>query len=142
MGRVRAKFRVMEISRVWNGKSTIVRLLPVMAKSADHPDDPETSAENASFWDATPSGKAKVMLYTLEPTGYELGDCHYIDMEPDPDGDWRMRSRTQTEHQLDVTLQCGWHYEVQMNIGNQGAWPAFAGRVGDPWKVVFSPAPG
>lgn len=83
---VRAKFRCMEISRYWNGKCTIVRFLPVMAKCDRFPDDKDVSEENARFWESTPSGEAKLTLNTLDPAEYVVGRCYYVDMEPDPDG--------------------------------------------------------
>ena len=142
---VRAKFRVMEVSQLWNGKGTQVRLLPVMAKCSRFPEDTDVSEENARFWDATPSGDAKRFFSAGEdeswPCPHKIGECVYIDMEPG-EGEWKLERRTQTEHQLDVSLTLGWHQRVDMSISNQAAWDDFQGKVGASWNVTFSPAPG
>jgi len=140
---IRAKFRCMEINLSWNGKSALVRFLPVMAKSPRFPDDKDVSEENAYFWDATPSGEAHIRFFeTLDSSKvpFELGNCYYIDMEPSEAGEWVLRSRAHFESQLDVLLERGWHDKVALNIHNQGAWDAFRGSPGERWSVVFSPA--
>lgn len=146
---VRAKFRCMEISQVWNGKSTAVRLLPVYAKTGNDWDEPDACEENRLFWDATPAGTALLHYRTLEEVPFELGQAYYIDMEPG-DGEWKLHVTSQYEGQLDIGLTKPWHQEglladasVEMSITNEAGWPAFKGAgAGSKWKVSFSPAPG
>ena len=140
-----AKFRCMEISQFWNGMSTSVRFLPVMPKSEpgqDQYDEDGASLENRAFWEATPSGEATLLFVSHDPTGFELGKCYYIDMEPAENGKWELYERTQHESQLDIVLKKGWPNTVKMSINNQGAWPTFAGKVGASWSVVFRPESG
>jgi hypothetical protein len=153
MGRVRAKFRAMEISRHWNGKLTEVRLLPVYGKRKDeYPDDPGACEENAAFWDATPSGEASVRYGTVEgdKVPFKLGRCYYVDMVPSESVTrWQLKVNSQYETQLDIELNCKWDTEhlrtgsIKMSIGNEGAWPAFqdAGP-GSFWTVEFTEAEG
>jgi hypothetical protein len=157
---VRAKFRVMEISRQWNGKLTVVRLLPVIAKAPEGSGyyvDPEGSEENRAFWDATPSGEAELVFKGFDvpaPFG-EVGKCVYIDMEQldvEPPEDerknhWKLES-VKTSYSLEIALSYGWRDQgmttgsIKMDIHNEGAWPPFQGKHLTHWSVVFTPAAG
>lgn len=155
---VRAKFRCMEISHFFNGDGTKVRLLPVMAKSPRFPESKDVSEENAAFWDATPSGEAEVSMAGMADASFVLGSCYYIDMEPCEGGPWTLDVVSHTATQRDITLRLPWDVRppdqearggsmrmatVQMNIGNQSAWPAFEGPgAGSKWVVTFTPALG
>jgi hypothetical protein len=140
MRQVRAKFRCMEISRFWNGGCTLVRFLPVMAKNGCRADEETASEENAAFWQATPSGEAKLQFPTLDPVSYEIGHCYYLDMRPDEQGSWKLTERKHSEGQLGVVLSCSWRDSVSMNICNESAWDAFDGPIGGPWSVEFTHA--
>lgn len=152
MGRVRAKFRVMEISRHWNGKLTEVRLLPVYGKHGNKWDEPDACEENVAFWDATPAGEASVQYGTVEEAKvpFKLGRAYYIDMNPVDDVTrWKLKVTSSYETQLDVRLSCSWDTEhlrtghVEMSINNTGAWPAFMDPgPGSFWQVTFTEASG
>lgn len=148
---VRAKFRVMQVSQMWNGEVTEVRLLPVSAKSQY---DPDGSEENKKFWEATPSGKASVVYRGLDPIPLKIGSCVYIDMQQldvEPGEDertWLLHSVTHS-HSLDIHLHLPWshegpitHADVEMDIANEDAWPPFTGKALTHWAVTFTPAPG
>jgi len=135
---VRAKFRVMEISRYWNGECTCVRLLPVYAKCDRFPDEKDVSEENARFWDATPSGEAALRFDGVGDVPFILGDCYFIDMAPAEESEWKLATRTHRETQLDVELSRSWQDKVVMSINNESAWDAFGGKIGAPWSVHFT----
>ena len=142
MGQVRAKFRCMEISHHWNGECTIVRFMPVMARNGCWKDDETASAENASFWHATPSGEMKLTFKNPYHHDFELGHSYYVDMAPDDAGDWELREYRRVSSQLDVVVSRSWADEVKMSINNEDAWPAFAVPIGSKWHVEVSPATG
>jgi len=131
----------MEVSQLWSGHGTQVRMLPVTAKCDRFPDEQDASEENARFWDATPAGEAKQFFHASDgdwPCPYAVGQCVYFDMEPG-DGDWKLEQRTQTESQMNVSLVAGWHHRISMSISNQDAWSDFGGKVGAPWSVTITP---
>ena len=148
---VRAKYRVMEIKQMWNGQVTIVRLLPVCAKSK-WSQDPEDSAENAAFWEATPSGEADLVYKGFDDIPFKIGKCVYLDMEQldvEPVGDekkghWQLNS-VKNSYSLSVELSRGWREEkfssgtIKMDIANQGAWPPFQGKHLTHWSVIVTP---
>jgi len=153
---VRAKFRCMEISQVWNGKSTAVRLLPVYAKTGKEWDEPDACEENRLFWEATPAGTALLQYRTvdLKEVPFVLGKTYYIDMGPTQvETRWKLHVTSQYEGQLDVTLEYPWSDEgelsngsIEMSITNEAGWLSFqeAGP-GSGWSVEFldsSPGPG
>ena len=151
---VRAKFRVMEIKQMWNGMMTVVRLLPVSAKSS-WSNDPEDSVENAAFWEATPSGEAELAYKGFKDIDYEIGKCVYIDMQQldvEPPkykaGEyWKLESVSHS-HNLSIELHRSWRDEklstgtVKMDIHNEGAWPPFQGKHLTHWVVTITPAEG
>jgi hypothetical protein len=149
---VRAKYRVMELKQMWNGEVTIVRLLPVSAKSS-WSDDPEDSVENAAFWEATPSGEAELIYKGFVDIPFEIGKCVFIDMEQldtepaeeDRKGHWQLKS-VKSSHSLDIELGRAWQNEklssgtIKMDIHNEGAWPPFLGNHLTHWSVTIGPA--
>ena len=148
---VRAKFRVMERKEMWNGECTVVRLLPVMAKSATWTDGSE---ENASFWEATPSGEAELVFKGFD-SPFTIGSCVYLDMEQldvEPVGDakkahWELRS-VKNSYALSIELYRAWQDEemrsgsIKMDIANEGAWPPFQGKHLTHWTVIITPTEG
>jgi hypothetical protein len=148
---VRAKFRVMTVTREHNGDTTTVRLLPVMADEAE---------ENRSFWSATPSGEIELRFTGGDSPhlGVALGSCVYVDMEPvdehGPDDlPWRLLSLQRTGEEpthvsLDVCLILRWDArpdirmgKVDMSIERVSTFPAFEEPgVGTRWRVSFTPA--
>lgn len=147
---VRAKFRVMDINRHFNGEITEVRLLPVGPKGTAYPDGCE---ENQSFWKWTPSGELNLRYGTVDvaKVPFKLGQAYYIDMEPTSQQTrWKLEVNSEYETQLDIKLNCKWKDEDEirsgslvMSIMNEKTWPAFldAGP-GSFWDVSFGPAPG
>lgn len=146
---VRAKFRVMEIKQMWNGGLTVVRLLPVMAKTSTWP---EGSEENRSFWEATPSGESELVYSGFDEIPFQIGKCVYIDMmeltnKPDTDRSWELQTVSHS-HNLSIELHLPWRDEkfrngyVKMDIANQGAWPPFQGKALTHWLVTITPAEG
>ena len=151
---VRAKFRVMEINKQWDGELTTVRLLPVTAKSS-WSNDPEDSVENTAFWEATPSGNAELIYRGFDNVPYEIGKCVYIameqlDVEPPADESkthWKLES-VSNSYSLNITLRIGWCDGipatgfVKMDIHNESAWSPFQGKHLTHWSVVFIPTDG
>ena len=78
MSMIRAKFRCMSVTRQWDGNE-IVSFRPVNRGKEQDP-------ENAKFWDASPSGEAKLTF--KGPCGFLPGAYYYIDMAADPEGEW------------------------------------------------------
>jgi hypothetical protein len=137
---VRAKFRVLQINQYFQSGTPTqgVELRPVMAKCSSYPD---ASEENAHFWDATPSGEAKITT-VFGSDFLEGGACYYIEMEPDPEGDWELEYVNISKSQCDVKLAKEWTSHVQMNIGNKAAWaPFIEAGPGSKWKVDLVKAP-
>ena len=152
---VRAKFRVMEISQRWNGKVTVVRLLPVTAKARPEENryiDPDGCEENRLFWEATPIGEAELVFKGLGnlPDGFTIGACLYLDMsfagtqEP-KEGLWELKS-VKNATILEVVFRREWTQEglmygsVSMGIQNEEAWPHFQGKHLTYWDIQFKPA--
>jgi hypothetical protein len=145
---VRAKFRVMEIGRHWNGQITSVKLLPVGPKGDCYPDGCE---ENAAFWQWTPSGEMSLVYGTtqVDDVPFELGHAYYVDMSP-AKGRWKLEVNSEYEDYLDIKLSCKWQDKpalrsgaITMSIMNKPAWPAFQNAgPGSSWDVEFTPAPG
>jgi hypothetical protein len=145
---VRAKFRVMEISRHWNGEHTSVRLLPVGPKGECYPDGCE---ENKAFWEWTPGGEMSLNYGTVVEgdVPFLLGKAYYVDMTPTGDARWELEVNSQYEAQLDVALRCPWAEEgmrsgsITMSIMNTNAWRHFQGPgPGSKWSVEFTEAEG
>lgn len=154
MGRVRAvraKFRCMNLERVWSNKTTTVRLLPVGPKGSAYPDGCE---ENKQFWEYTPGGEMNLVYgnVDVERVSFKLGCAYYVDMQAvEKETIWKLRFNGQYEHQLNMEIVTGWQNDteglcsgsVKMEILNQAAWPAFQERgPGSYWKVMFTEAPG
>ena len=151
---VRAKFRVMELKEMWNGECTVVRLLPVSAKSS-WSTDPEDSEENLAFWEATPSGEAELVYKGFNEHPFQIGKCVYIDMQQldvEPEGDakkahWQLRS-VKNSDTLSIELYRGWQDtpfrsgSIKMDIHNEGAWPPFQGKHLTHWSVTITPTEG
>ena len=149
---VRAKFRVMELKQMWNGMCTIVRLLPVSAKSS-WSNDPEDSVENAAFWEATPSGEAELAYKGFDDIPFEIGKCVFLDMEQldvEPEGEdakvhWKLES-VKSSYSLNIELRRAWQPEglrsgtIKMDIANEGAWPPFLGKHLTHWSVTITPS--
>jgi hypothetical protein len=140
----------MELRQMWNGHVTVVRLLPVSAKSK-WSTDPEDSVENTAFWEATPSGESEMVYKGFDEIPFKIGKCVYIDMEQldvEPKGDeakahWQLSS-VKNSHSLSIELNRGWrddkfvHGYIKMDIANQGAWPPFQGQHLTHWSVTLT----
>lgn len=161
---IRAKFRVMDITRSTNGSPfqpehwrSDARLLPIKAfphyrKDGDPKDDPDHAGENAAFWSATPSGEAHWF------GDAELGRAYYIDMNPSVRGEWKLEEFSHREgyvsarlckmrhyHSSEKEFRSGEYVEVGINTeeASEGAWKPFvAAGPGSRWNVTFTPAKG
>lgn len=145
---VRCKFRCMSLmTHAENGVT--VNLLPVIAKSKHWP---EGSEENRMFWEATPSGEATLVFKPEAEVPFKSGQFYYIDLTEMPGSEnkdhWKLWELVEHEHSLGVKVSLGWSNDrpdlargdLSMQIENLGAWPAFQGKVGTRWEVVFTPA--
>jgi len=85
MRQVRAKFRVLSVTKKWD-RSVIIELGPVLQRGSN--------PENSEFWKFTPSGEATLNFrgQALDDRGQEYtpGDYYYIDMHKDDDGGWHL----------------------------------------------------
>lgn len=146
----RAKFRILSILREL--ESVTIRMRPVMPRTKTWPQE-ENSAENAAFWDATPSGLVE-LTYLPDPAGgfdavhgYTIGAYVYVDIAEAADSDWTCTIVSHSATQLDAHLQKGWSKDllrqgrVELSIQNAAAWPTFEGKAGQRFAVTFSPAP-
>lgn len=161
---VRAKFRVMDITRSTNGNPfhpeswrTQSRMLPIKAfpnydKNGDPQMDPDHAKENADFWKYTPSGEA----CWFGPDA-ELGRAYYINMSPGP-GEWKLEEYSLREGSLNARLcrmkryfesekeyLSGEFVEIGINIheASEGAWRPFVDAgPGSRWVVAFERAEG
>lgn len=145
---VRAKFRVMEVSQMHNGQVTILRLLPVYGKppkgSALH-EEPDACEENRRFWEATPSGEARLTYQGFEQIPFRIGQCVFFDMVESPEGEWKLESVTSSSC-MTVKFHRSWKDEffrsgsLEMNIVNQEAWTSFQGKHQTSWSVAVHSA--
>ena len=149
MRQVRAKFRCLGITHRYD-KNSIVELGAVMNKKGDN------FEENASFWDATPTGKAELVF--AHECDMEPGAYYYIDLvETEEEDAWHLNSvRLSDNGQGDVSFSWyrkmakDWNYkqptppgmhrgslEMTLEGGKTMALSAFD-KPGSRWKVEFT----
>ena len=142
---VRAKFRCMGIEKTW-GRKSVVRLSPVAEDG--HP-------ENAAFWNATPSGSAKLTYQGDAP--FDVGAYYYIDLGKlceVSEESWHIETFERRRHGSGgVKLAFYRHSKsrpedapsdgllyggMEMGIDNKPALEVFSEPDGGEWSVVFS----
>ena len=145
MRQVRAKFRVLSVTKKWDHWNT-VELGPVLQKGSN--------PENSEFWRYTPSGGCTITFMgpTIDDRGqeYQPGDYYYIDMQKDADGGWCLSQVSHRgEESGDVELNTngkftakhgenGLRYaKLQMGLDHAPALGWFD-NPGGAWSVVFS----
>ena len=145
---VRAKFRCLHVTKSWDGKA-VADYSPVMPKNKDvwQPENPdEVSAENRSFWDATPSGELR-LWFREAAAAPEPGSYVYIDMEQG-DGDWTLDKVTDHGN-LNAEVHLSMKYQetgamsgaqLTMSIMNGEASKAFIGHSKTKWAVTLHEA--
>lgn len=140
---VRAKFRCMGVDKRWNGEEHL-EFLPVTHKQPHTTGGQAAAAENLEFWQATPSGKIKLVFNQGQTHDFKHGDYYYIDFEPDKDGKWTLEPVIHWISSLEVKFYTQWgqkemqHGQIEMTIDNEAAWPVFDGKVGSKWTVTFT----
>jgi hypothetical protein len=143
MRQVRAKFRILSITKKYDGIIE-AELRPVMNKKS------ENFEENKKFWQASPSGECH--LTYGDECDLQLGAYYYIDMVPNEKGLWTLHSVTdQGEGSGEVFFSHYLSYDYReprpkgmisgnLKIGIDGhhtaAMQAF-GKAGTKWDVNF-----
>lgn len=131
---IRAKFRCMSVTRTWDGIENC-EFRPVKRDGKD--------AENDKFWDASPSGEAKLAF--KGECGIQQGAYYYIDMTADEEGDWS--AGTISWHSGgggNIQLYRGWqqtdkglfHGSIEIGVNYDKVLELF-GRPDGKWKVEF-----
>ncbi|HAM59337.1 MAG TPA: hypothetical protein DCQ64_29590 [Candidatus Rokubacteria bacterium] len=95
----RAKFRVLEkVEKVTyphvDGRTVptprvLVKFWPVTAKNQWSSSGDE-SEENRSFWEATPSGEAELLVTPEDASNYRIGQTFFVEFRRDPAGTWKL----------------------------------------------------
>jgi len=146
MRQVRAKFRVLSVTKKWDG-FTNVELGPVLQRGSN--------PENAEFWKFTPSGDCTLTFMgpALDDRGqeYQPGDYYYIDMHKDDDGGWGLTTvahHGEENGSVELNTRGGkytaGHGEEGFRYGKLGMGldhaPALGwfDNPGGPWAVKFS----